>query len=79
MTAIAVACPPLQGIEVGDAIDATDDDLAANRKAALPVLPYRLYYAWVAPCPVVAASGNQADGFALAPKAHASGAQPRGQ
>jgi hypothetical protein len=23
MTAIAVACPPLQGIEVGDAIDAT--------------------------------------------------------
>jgi hypothetical protein len=79
MTAIAVACPPLQGIEVGDAIDATDDDLAANRKAALPVLPYRLYCAWVSSCPVVAASGNQADALALALSAHTSCAQPRGQ
>jgi hypothetical protein len=79
MTAIAVACPPLQGIEVGDAIDATDDNLAANHKAALPVLPCRLVYAWVASCPVVAASGNQADAFAVALKAHTSCAQLRGQ
>src|SRR5690348_9252188 len=33
---------------------------------------------WAASCPVVAASGNQANAFAVALKAHASGALLRG-
>src|SRR5262249_50072065 len=62
-----VALPAgVQGVEVGDAVDAEDDGLAIDHELLDPVLQRSLDDPREAPGPVVAAAGDQADAVAVA-------------